>query len=494
MLRLVRYVLLATVFASPLFTATPSHPTPPHPDGLLQFPIEGYIDRISQPFDTISPARRYRRHMADDVGAPAGTPVVAAAKGTVRFAARHGTCDSTGWGHVVVIEHRILGRRYTTIYGHLDPESVTKRAGDPVAMGEPIGAVGHWSCWNDHLHFGVHSGPFGAPNGQYPAWLAGYASALFVAHQEDGTLYSLRVVDHDTMNRVFPARYCSPVPFIQTLSCPAGTIYYAGESLRNLAVTPGGGEVYVADAVGGDVVVLDAVAGRISHRLPVGTNPLELAISADGSRAYVTVNGPDVVRQIDTTTKEIGPSIPVAESPAGIAFTPDGQRIYVAAITDGVVQEIFTSDDTLGDSIDVGLGANSIVITPGGVKAYNTRQNAGAVTILNIDDNVVVDEIDVGVFVRGLALDPSARFLYVADEHGDAVAVVRTDTDVVVDTLPVGDGPFEIGIGSAGRLPGRFAFVTNVGSDDVSVISLDSREVVGRFSVGDGPRGIKVSP
>ncbi|MEA2407489.1 MAG: hypothetical protein QOE69_1608, partial [Thermoleophilaceae bacterium] len=88
------------------------------------------------------------QHRGIDIAAPVGTPVVAAAGGTVRFA---GTAGSSG----LTISVR-TDDGYDTSYLHLSSAAV--HAGARVSSGDRIGAVGTTgtrSAPAPHLHFGV---------------------------------------------------------------------------------------------------------------------------------------------------------------------------------------------------------------------------------------------------------------------------------------------------------------------------------------------------
>ncbi len=90
--------------------------------------------------------KKTKLHTGVDIAAPSGTPIRAAAAGTVIIA---GWMDA--YGYTVVIDH---GGGVSTLYGHCS--AITVRAGQEVAQGQTIGRVGStgWST-GPHLHWEV---------------------------------------------------------------------------------------------------------------------------------------------------------------------------------------------------------------------------------------------------------------------------------------------------------------------------------------------------
>jgi hypothetical protein len=106
--------------------------------------------RVSSPFGyRIHPVTGERvLHTGVDLTAARGTPVVAAAAGTVQFVG----VDS-GYGKHVVVRH---ARGYTTCYAHLSAFASRLRVGTQVSEGQPLGAVGQTGvATGPHLHFEV---------------------------------------------------------------------------------------------------------------------------------------------------------------------------------------------------------------------------------------------------------------------------------------------------------------------------------------------------
>jgi murein DD-endopeptidase MepM/ murein hydrolase activator NlpD len=86
-----------------------------------------------------------RMHEGIDIGAGYGTPIAAAASGTVIYAGWMG-----GYGNLIIVDH---GGGIATAYAHQSSFAV---GGGPVSQGQTIGYVGCTGhCYGPHLHFEV---------------------------------------------------------------------------------------------------------------------------------------------------------------------------------------------------------------------------------------------------------------------------------------------------------------------------------------------------
>jgi murein DD-endopeptidase MepM/ murein hydrolase activator NlpD len=119
--------------------ALPAGPVPPASAAGLIWPVDGIL--------TSGFGMRWgRMHEGIDISVPEGTPIRAAASGTVILAAYSG-----GYGNYTCIDH---GGGLSTCYGHQSGYAVS--AGEGVVQGETIGYSGNTgSSTGPHLHFEV---------------------------------------------------------------------------------------------------------------------------------------------------------------------------------------------------------------------------------------------------------------------------------------------------------------------------------------------------
>ena len=105
----------------------------------------GFIWPVGGPVVSPFGWRWGRMHEGIDIGAGYGTPIAAAASGTVIFAGWMG-----GYGNLIIVDH---GGGIATAYAHQSSFAV---GGGPVSQGQTIGYVGCTGhCYGPHLHFEV---------------------------------------------------------------------------------------------------------------------------------------------------------------------------------------------------------------------------------------------------------------------------------------------------------------------------------------------------
>ncbi|MCO7126562.1 peptidoglycan DD-metalloendopeptidase family protein [Sporolactobacillus shoreicorticis] len=96
-------------------------------------------------------------HPGIDIANSTGTPIHAAADGTVFQA-----YTSSSYGNCVMISHVINGQLYTTVYAHMSAIYVSD--GQSVSQGQTIGTMGNTGeSFGTHLHFELYNGRWTPP-------------------------------------------------------------------------------------------------------------------------------------------------------------------------------------------------------------------------------------------------------------------------------------------------------------------------------------------
>lgn len=93
-------------------------------------------------------------HSGVDIAQSGSHPIYAAASGVVVRSDALGT-----YGEVIMIEHKIKGVKYTTVYAHMRQGTRGYNKGDKVRQGAVIGYMGSTGrSTGQHLHFELHIG------------------------------------------------------------------------------------------------------------------------------------------------------------------------------------------------------------------------------------------------------------------------------------------------------------------------------------------------
>lgn len=135
----------AAAAASPAAPAPlPAGPVKGAAGAQMIWPVDG---TLTSPFGQ----RWGRLHAGLDIAAPGGTPIRAAASGTIAFT--QSVAESGGYGNYTCIDH---GGGLASCYAH---QSAFELTSGSVKQGDVIGYVGNTgNSFGDHLHFEVRSG------------------------------------------------------------------------------------------------------------------------------------------------------------------------------------------------------------------------------------------------------------------------------------------------------------------------------------------------
>ncbi|WP_179150816.1 M23 family metallopeptidase [Leifsonia sp. NCR5] len=121
--------------------------------GPIQWPFPGDVS-ISDGFGSRSSpcSGCSSNHKGLDMTPGGGTPIAAIADGIVRSAEE----SDVGFGVNVIIDHRVNGERFASLYAHMQFGSLQVRTGQRIAAGQIIGRVGTTGAsTGNHLHLEI---------------------------------------------------------------------------------------------------------------------------------------------------------------------------------------------------------------------------------------------------------------------------------------------------------------------------------------------------
>jgi YVTN family beta-propeller protein len=259
--------------------------------------------------------------------------------------------------------------------------------------------------------------------------VAMHGSTLYFADTGNDTV---AVIDSATLN-------------VDNYSNPAETLIHVGFDPENLAVTPDGRQVWVADtgpqtglpSLGG-IDVISASTLKVTARMHLPTDPRDIAFSPSGATAYVTTS--DGLLVINTATRRVVTVIRGLGDPEGVTVSPDGSTVYVTNTVRGLVDVISSATDTVKRAIKVGQLPWQLVLSSNGSTLYVADGDSDAISVISTASGKVTATISDAGDPVSVALTPDGSQLWVGGLTSGIVTVFDTATDGLVGSFNVGYG------------------------------------------------------
>lgn len=265
-----------------------------------------------------------------------------------------------------------------------------------------------------------------------------------------------------------------------------------GRDPGDLAVSPDGRVLVVAESTGCGLGVLDMLSQRLVA--PVRGEhlwePRGLAFSSDGARLYALSGKAQALLELHVPSFRCIRLMPLeAPGTRDLALSRDGTRAYVSHREAGLVSVV----DLVGWQL---LGQHRPAERIGGVdvSADGTRvlvalPDRNTVGIYQAEGFTLLEEVPVGQGAAELKVGPDGR----------AVVINAMSNDLSVFDPERPSGRFRVGVGVGPRglafsADGRSCFVANYNTNDLSVLDLAAGRQLGRLAVGKGPRGVAWVP
>jgi YVTN family beta-propeller protein len=219
--------------------------------------------------------------------------------------------------------------------------------------------------------------------------------------------------------------------------------------------------------------------------IPVGINPENVAVSPGGSQVWVADTGPQTGGQslggidvISTSTDKVTNTLPLPADPRNIAFSPSGGTAYV---TTGRGLFVINTATLQVTAVIGGLGdPEDVTVSPDGKTVYVTNTVQGVVDVISAAFNHVTGTIGVGQMPWQLVLSSNGSTLYVANGDSNSVSVISTATDTVTDTITDNDNPVSVAL----TPDGSELWVGGLNQGLIDIYNTSNNSLNGTFNVG----------
>ena len=310
---------------------------------------------------------------------------------------------------------------------------------------------------------------------------------------------------YDVYDYGFAPAYSEEATVTITITDP-GTAISVGTAPTDVAMSPNGSYVYVANSGSNSVSVIQTSDNTVATTIAV-VGPEKLVVSPDGAYVYVTTwaDSQAAVSIIQTSDNTVSGTIPLDHRLDGIAVSPDGTSIYTtydASYTfqdhlyvHGTVSIIGAASRSLTNTISLDDYLQGIATSSDGAYLYlaisdDSDTTQGSVSVIRLSDRTTISTLAVGSDPEDLAVSPDGAYVYVTNYNSDTVSVIKTSDNTVAATVTVGDKPYGVAVSPNGA----YVYVANSGSTTVSVIRTSDNTVANTLTAGTNPYSVAVSP
>jgi YVTN family beta-propeller protein len=233
------------------------------------------------------------------------------------------------------------------------------------------------------------------------------------------------------------------------------------------AFSPDGRRAYVSAGGNNKIRTFDVAADRLTETAPIAlptTNPAgvkvnlyptDLALTPDGKRLVVADSVADAATVVDIATGT-SQTVAVGHAPYGVAVTPDGKSAYVSNQGGNTlsVLDISGAAPVVRTTVTVGVHPNRVLLDASRHLLYVANGDSDEISVVDTARNTVVRTIDlapyrgaqVGSNPDALALSADGETLYVANSGNNDVAVIAARNGRTKGLIPTGWYPTSLSI------------------------------------------------
>ncbi len=219
----------------------------------------------------------------------------------------------------------------------------------------------------------------------------------------------------------------------------------------DLALSPDGKTLVVAEASPDSITFIDAVTHAILGSTGVGKSPGPMAILPDNSKVFVADTGEEKVSVATLPGRKLLSHIEIGVRPAALLLKPDGGEIFILGESSSTLVIVDAFHDNVEQTFPLGLNPVAGVFRRDMSVLYIANAGDGTVLALDVPNRQLLASTQVGMKPLALALTPDERILVVADRAAASLAILHADPtslskdrSLLITTVPVGVSPVDV--------------------------------------------------
>jgi YVTN family beta-propeller protein len=215
-----------------------------------------------------------------------------------------------------------------------------------------------------------------------------------------------------------------------------------GDQPREMALTPDGKTLLVANKGSNTVSFVDPFAFVELSRVDVGKEPNSISIHPNGIRAFVFNTFSNTVSVIDIPNKAVMATLATDPAPLRGQFNRRGDRLYIIHEWSTYLTALDPFALSVLRRFPVRMGMISIKVDPQTDLVYMGRGRDTAVEAYDPFSFVVVDSINTGAGITYMTIDGDENNLYMVSPQTKSVMVSRLVRKKVIFEMDVGESPY----------------------------------------------------
>ena len=219
-----------------------------------------------------------------------------------------------------------------------------------------------------------------------------------------------------------------------------------GDQPRELALTPDGKTLMVANKGTNTISFVDALSMVELSRVDVGREPNSISIHSNGIRAFVFNTLSSSVSAVDISNKAVITTISTDPAPLRGQFNRAGDKLYVIHEWSNYLTALDPFALSVLRRFPVRIGMTSIKVDPQTDLVYMGRGRDTVVEVYDPFSFVSVDSIDTKAGITYMTIDGDENNLYMVNPEMKLVMVSRLVRKKVFSEMDVGEGPYWVTI------------------------------------------------